>query len=235
MSRTRRCAALALLAVAAAALPASAHVTVNPSTATKGGFAKLSFRVPTEKDNAGTTRIEVTFPAEHPLAFVSVRPHPGWTYSVTKAKLATPITSDDGPVTEAVSKITWTGGNIGPGQFDEFDVSVGPLPKDADEMVFKAVQGYSDGSVVRWIDLSTPAGAEAEHPAPVLHLVDAESASPSASPAASASASSSPAAGAVSVNAADVRTAKRTATTALGIGAAALALAVVGLVRRRRA
>jgi uncharacterized protein YcnI len=226
MSRTRRCAALALLAVAAAALPASAHVTVNPSTATKGGFAKLSFRVPTEKDDAGTTRLEVTFPAEHPLAFVSVRPHPGWTYSVTKARLATPITSDDGTVTEAVSKITWTGGTIGPGQFDEFDVSVGPLPKDADEVVFKAVQGYSDGSVVRWIDLATPGGAEPAHPAPVLHLVDAASASPSAAPSTAA---------AVTVRAADVRTAKRTATTALGIGAAALALAVVGLARRRRA
>jgi uncharacterized protein YcnI len=235
MSRTRRAAALALLAVAAAALPASAHVTVNPSTATKGGFAKLSFRVPTEKDNAGTTRLEVTFPAEHPLAFVSVRPHPGWTFRVTKAKLAKPITSDDGAVTEAVSTITWTGGNIGPGQFDEFDVSVGPLPKDADELVFKAVQGYSDGSVVRWIDLSTPGGAEPAHPAPVLHLVDAESATPSASATPAASASPAAPAPAVVVRASDVRSAKRTATAGLGIGAAALALAVVALARRRRA
>lgn len=239
MSRPRFAAVtLAAGLVAATALPASAHVTVNPSTAERGGFTKLSFRVPTEKD-ADTTKLTVSFPAEHPLAFVSVRPHPGWTYTVTKAKLAKPISSDDGPVTEAVSTITWSGGKIGPGQFDEFDVSVGPLPTDTDSMVFKAVQTYSDGSVVRWIDPSTPGGAEPEHPAPVLHLTDPASATPS--PSASASApSGTPAAtptatGGVSVSASDVRSAKRLGTTGLVVGGIGILLALAALVRRRRA
>ena len=54
-------------------------------------------------------------------------------------------------VTEAVSTITWSGGELKPGEFTEFDISVGPLPDDADSLTFKALQTYSDGDVVRWI------------------------------------------------------------------------------------
>ena len=166
-------AASVAVALVLSAGPAFAHVTVNPKEATKGGFAKLTFRVPTESDTASTTQLEVNFPTDHPLAFVSVKPVPGWTFAVTKDKLAKPISSDDGEVTEAVSKITWTGGKIGPGEFQEFDVSVGPLPTNTDSMVFKAVQTYDNGDVVRWIDENTAGGEEPEHPAPVLTLTAA--------------------------------------------------------------
>ena len=41
-----------------------------------------------------------------------------------------------------------------------------------DQIVFKALQTYSDGDIVRWID--EPAdGVELEHPAPVLKLTKA--------------------------------------------------------------
>src|SRR3712207_8798162 len=52
-------------------------VTVNPREIPGGGYAKLAFRVPNERDNAGTTKLEINFPAEHPFASVSVRPQPG--------------------------------------------------------------------------------------------------------------------------------------------------------------
>jgi periplasmic copper chaperone A len=167
---------VALAAGAALVLPATsafAHVTVNPREATQGGYAKLAFRVPTERDDASTTKVEVNFPTDHPLASVSVRPQPGWTYHVDKFKLDTPIKSDDGDITEAVSKITWTGGSIKPGEFNEFEVSVGPLPDDVDSIAFKALQTYSDGQVVRWIEEATPGGSEPDHPAPVLKLTPA--------------------------------------------------------------
>lgn len=168
---------------------ASAHVTVNPSTATQGGYTKLTFRVPNETDKASTTKVAVFFPADQPLASVSVKPHPGWTYAVRTEKLAKPISSDDGSITRAVSQITWTAQSartaIKPGEFDEFDVSVGPLPT-APSMTFKTLQTYSDGTVVRWIDVST-GSTEPAHPAPVLTLTPAGSApsgsAPSGSPA----------------------------------------------------
>ena len=153
---------VALAAGAALVLPATsafAHVTVNPREATQGGYAKLAFRVPNERDNAGTTKLEVNFPADHPFASVSVRPQAGWTYTVERIKLATPIKVHDNEISETVSKITWTGGEIKPNEFNEFEVSVGPLPSDVDSLTFKALQTYGNGEIVRWIEEAAPGGA----------------------------------------------------------------------------
>ncbi len=175
MKRSTRILTAAIGAIAAGAMlapAAGAHVTVNPSEATKGGFSKLTFRVPNERPTAGTTQVEVSMPPEHPLRSVSVKPTQGWEYQAVKTPLATPITSESGQqTTETVTKITWSGGLIRPGGFAEFEVSVGPLPENVDEIVFPALQTYEGGEVVRWIDLPTPGGAEPERPAPVLELV----------------------------------------------------------------
>ncbi|MEU4691559.1 YcnI family protein [Actinoplanes sp. NPDC023714] len=174
----RRAAAVSAVAAAfvlAVASPAAAHVTVNPSTATQGGYTKVSFRVPNESDTASTTKLEVNLPIETPVGSVSLKPVPGWTAATEKSKLDTPVEVHGAPLTEAVSKITWTaakGSEIKPGTFQEFDVSLGPLPA-VDQMVFKALQTYSDGNVVRWIDEPTTDGTEPESPAPVLKLAAA--------------------------------------------------------------
>lgn len=161
-----------LLALAGAA---SAHVTVNPRSAEQGGYTKVAFRVPNERDTASTTVLEINFPTDHPIRSVSTRAVPGWTSTVQKTALAQPITTEGGEqITETVSKITWTGGKIAPGTFEEFDVSLGPLPTDTDQLVFKALQTYDNGEVVRWIDAPTPGAAEPEHPAPVLTLTPAD-------------------------------------------------------------
>ena len=47
--------------------------------------------------------------------------------------------------------------------------------------MFKALQTYSDGDVVRWIDEPT-AGAEPEHPTPVLTLTAAPAEDETAAP-----------------------------------------------------
>ncbi|MFI9385031.1 DUF1775 domain-containing protein [Kutzneria sp. NPDC052558] len=156
-----------LLAVTGSAY---AHVTAQPSTAEQGSYTKIAFRVPNEEDKAATVKLEVTFPTDHPIASVEVKDVPGWTAQIDKATLATPLKSDDGPITEAVSKITWSGGSLGPDHFAEFEVSMGPLPTDTDKLVFKAVQTYDNGDVVRWIDTSAAGGAEPEHPAPTVAL-----------------------------------------------------------------
>ncbi|MEV0260433.1 YcnI family protein [Streptomyces sp. NPDC050617] len=150
--------------------PAFAHVSVQPGTAEKGGYTTVAFKVPNEKDNASTVKLEVTLDPKHPLPSVSTQPVPGWDVKVDKTKLDKPIKTADGMVNEAVTKITWSGGKIEPGSFQQFPVSLGPLPKDADQVVFKALQTYSDNDVVRWIDASTPGGEEPDHPAPVLKL-----------------------------------------------------------------
>ena len=153
-----RCTACVVLVAA----PGWAHVRIDPGTATQGEYTALSFRVPTESDSASTTKVQVFLPEDHPIASVSVKPHPGWHVQVVTTKLATPLTTDDGQVTEAVSRITWTPDSptdaIKPGEYDEFDISVGPLP-EVSSLTFKALQTYSDGTVVRWIDPPAAGGS----------------------------------------------------------------------------
>ncbi|MCM3921376.1 YcnI family protein [Frankia sp. AiPs1] len=163
-------------AVLAMTLPASAHVTVQPSTASAGSYATLSFKVPTEEDNASTTGIDVQFPVDTPLASVSVQPKAGWTYKVAKAAPAKPLSTDDGQVNEVVTRITWTAQGsegIKPGEFDTFTVSAGPLPEKAGQLTFKTLQTYSNGDVVRWVDVAQPGAGEPEKPAPSLTVTAA--------------------------------------------------------------
>ena len=230
--------AVALVTLAA---PAMAHVTVDPSTATQGGFTKLAFRVPNESATATTTKVDVKLPDDHPLAFVSIKPKAGWTYVATKATLAAPLTTDDGQVTEAVSEVVWTatGDGIKPGEFDDFEVSVGPLPTDADSLTFKAIQTYSDGSEVAWIQEQAPGGAEPDHPAPVLTLTAgagdegrSHGAESSSSSGASSSSSSSENASAHNDEGHDDDS-KGLAVAALVVGAVGVILGGLGLARGR--
>lgn len=172
-----------LVGVFAFAAPAAAHVTVNPKEATQGEYGRLAFRVPNESDTASTTKIEVVLPEDAPVASVSTMPVAGWTVAVERRAVNPPLDVHGSQITEVVSKITWTaaaGGGVKPGEFQEFPVSMGPLP-EVDQMVFKALQTYSDGAISRWIE-EPPAsgGAEPETPAPVLTLT-AAAASPSGS------------------------------------------------------
>ncbi|MCM0678889.1 YcnI family protein [Micromonospora phytophila] len=178
-------AALALGAVATAvfgfAAPASAHVTVNPQEATQGGYGRFAFRVPNESDTASTTKVEVVLPENAPVGSVSTMPVPGWTVAVQKRKVDPPVEVHGSRLSEVVSKLTWTAtGDAGvkPGQFQEFPVSLGPLPQ-VDTMVFKTLQTYSDGNVQRWIEEPVAGAEEPESPAPVLTLA---AATPSAGP-----------------------------------------------------
>lgn len=176
MRRTITLATLAAAGVLLLAGPASAHVTVNPGTAVQGSYTAIDVRVPNEQDKADTTKVELFLPTDHPIASVATEAIPGWTVTVTKTKLAKPLTTDDGQVTEAVSEIVWTGGAIKPGQYQDFAVSLGPLPTDTTSLTFKALQTYSDGTVVRWIQPSVEGQPEPADPAPVLKLTSATAA-----------------------------------------------------------
>ncbi|MFE7387377.1 YcnI family protein [Streptomyces sp. NPDC057582] len=159
---------------------ASAHVSVQPQgEAAKGGYATINFKVPNERDDASTTKLEVNFPTDHPLASVMPQPVPGWKIDVTRSKLAKPLDMHGQKINEAVSKVTWTAEGskndlgIRPGEFQQFPLSVGQLPEDADQLVFKAIQTYDNKDVVRWIEEQKDGAEEPESPAPVLKLTAA--------------------------------------------------------------
>lgn len=230
-------ASIAAIALALAApLAASAHVHVDPDQASVGSYATLTFTVPTESATAATVKLEVDLPTDTPLGSVSYQPLAGWTTQVVTEKLAKPITTDDGTVTQAPVKVVWTaehGVQIAPGQFQRFVISAGAMP-DTGSIVLPTHQFYSDGTVVNW-DQKTPAsGAEPEHPAPTVYITDAP-------PAADGGATGLLANPTASAPAASAAASPAAAATAIGlgiggllVGAIALVVSVLALTRRPR-
>ena len=188
MRNTSIAAALAGAALALALAPAAAdaHVTLQPKTAAAGGYTRLDVRVPTERDNASTTKVELKFPDG--FASASYEPTPGWTVKVDTKQLAQPIKTDDGEITEGVDTITWTADRakdgIPPGAFQDFGLSLKIPGKAGDKLTFKALQTYSSGEVVRWIG-----AAGSDTPAPIVTLTEP----PSESAATSGNAAATPA------------------------------------------
>jgi uncharacterized protein YcnI len=214
---------LAAAAVLTAAGVASAHVTVHPESYAKGATdGVLSFRVPNEEDTASTTKVQVFLPTDHPVLGVLVHPQDGWTAKVTTTRLKTPVKTDDGTITDAVSEITWTGGKIGAGQYEDFDVAFGRLPDGAGQLAFKTLQTYSDGRTVRWIEEAAAGADEPENPAPVLKLTAADDTTSSA---ASGSGSDSTA----DTKSTTQASADASDSTARGLGVAGLVVGVLGL------
>ena len=160
-----------------------AHVTVHPSSLPAGSSdVEITFRVPNERDNADTTSVQVFFPTNLPLLTVDVLPVPGWIDTVHTRNLAIPVQTDDGPVSQVVSDVTWTAtaGGISQGQYEDFPVAAGAVPDHSGPLVFKALQTYSSGEVVRWIEVPVTGQPEPDTPAPVLTLTAPTGASGSA-------------------------------------------------------
>jgi periplasmic copper chaperone A len=162
--------ALTLTAVAIAAPAAEAHVTLNPRTATANSFARLDVRVPTERDDAGTRSVVVNFPDG--FYSVSVKRVWGWTATIKMERLATPIPSEDGDITEQVAKVTWRANgkanHIAPHFFEEFGLSMRIPNTPGVALAFPSTQTYSSKEIVRWNGASG-----SDTPAPIVNVVAA--------------------------------------------------------------
>ena len=156
------------VAVLAAPAAAQAHVTLQPKEVPAASFTRLDVRVPNERDDSGTVKVQVQFPDG--IASASYEPVPGWTVKVVKEKAPEPIDLHGEEVTEQIDTITFTGsgkeGVIGPGQFRDFGLSVRtPDGEPGETVTFKAVQTYESGEVVRWIGPE-----DSDDPAPTVTL-----------------------------------------------------------------
>lgn len=212
-------------AVAAFEAPALAHVEAHPDAVEAGTFPVLTFVVPNERKAAATVKVEVALPEDAPFAHVSVRSQPGWQSSTTTRPLPAAVTSHGTEVTDAVSVITWTGGSIPPGEFAEFAIEVGPVPENASRLTFGAIQTYSDGTEVRWIEPAVPGEPEPEQPAPAVQVRPAGSGT-------AAAGAPEPVAQAGAAGPATAATVL--AACALGFALVAAVAAVAALARRRR-
>ena len=198
-------------------------MTVQPPEAPAGGFTRLDVRVPNERDNAGTTKVEVQMPPG--FLSVSYEPEPGWDGEVTMRQLDEPVEQFGEQVTEEVGRITFTADGetsaIQPGQFQDFGLSVAvPEGRPGTMLTFKALQTYSNDEVVRWIG-----PPDSEEPAPQVELTPAEEEE------AAAPAAEEPAAPAATEEDDD---GNGLAIAALIVGAAGLATGLAALVLSRR-
>jgi len=132
--------------VLALAGPAVAHVTVQPNEAIAESFSKFVVRVPNEQDGASTIRVQLELPS---LAFTSFQDVPGWERQEKTVKFDEPLEAFGSEITEGVGTVTWTGGEIEPGEFAEFPFSAA-MPAGENGLEFPAVQTYDNGDVVRW-------------------------------------------------------------------------------------
>jgi uncharacterized protein YcnI len=142
-----------VLATAAALVftgAAWAHAEISPSVVVAKHAQEYGLLVPTEKENAATTSVELTVPAG--FAIDSFVPSPGWK--------RTEQTQGSGE--EAiVQKVTWTGGKVPTGEDAAFHFLA--TANDSKTYEFEVRQTYSDGSIVDW---SGPESSDT--PAPTL-------------------------------------------------------------------
>jgi uncharacterized protein len=167
--RSRTIAALLMASTLAIPTAAGAHVSLHPNTIPAGAFATLDVRVPGEQEGAYAYQLDMLVPPG--FAEIDTQNVPGWSVKKIFVKPEHPIQTGDGPVAEEVSQIIWTGdrsklGQIENGAFIQFPLSIAmPSEFAGRSLAFKAVEYYSDGTVVHWIG-----SPDAEFPAPTIDV-----------------------------------------------------------------
>lgn len=141
----------------------AAHVVLAVPKATAGTYFKASFMVGHGCDGSPTQRLTLFVPAG--VLVAKPQPKSGWKVEMRSAPLAVPGKVHGKPVTEAVSEITWSGGELPDAQFDEFQVLL-MLPAQQGPLPFRVLQECASGRN----DWAQPAGPGNRNPAPVLQL-----------------------------------------------------------------
>lgn len=130
--------ALAVLSTTAV----QAHVTLEQQSATASTTYKAVFRVGHGCEGSPTTAVTVFLPE----GFVGFKPMPkaGWQLDVKTEKLAQPYESHGKPVTERVASVSWRGGRLLDGEYDEF-VMRGSLPATPGKRWIRVLQQCEKG------------------------------------------------------------------------------------------
>jgi uncharacterized protein YcnI len=122
---------------------ASAHARVSPAVSLAKQLQLYSLAVPTEKENAATTKIALTLPAG--FSIDSFVPSPGWKRVVNG------------------STVTWSGGATPTEEDSLFQFLAQPAKSGT--YTFEVRQTYADGSIVDWNGPET-----ADAPAPTIDV-----------------------------------------------------------------
>lgn len=152
------------LALALLALPAAAHVTVQPAEAPANSYARIAFTVPHGCAGAATTAIEVTLPEG--VASARPMPKPGWTLATEARPLARPVAGPHGLIREAPASIAWRGGPLPDAHYEEFVMQIRTPDRPGETLRFPIAQLCEGGARHDWTG-----EAGSRQPAATLALV----------------------------------------------------------------
>lgn len=142
-----------LILLLAAATPAAAHVSIDPSEAQPGSYTRLAFRVGHGCAGAATTAIEVALPEGMTVA--RPMPKPGWEIAI-----------------EPRTSVAWRGGPLPDTWYDEFVMMVRTPDRGGEALAFPVTQRCGE-TVAAWTQLAAAGEARPRFPAPLLQLAQA--------------------------------------------------------------
>lgn len=175
-ARSGAVAAAVAVVVAGPASPASAHVSVNPSTTAAGAHAVLELSVPHGCDGSPTTEVTIQLPDE--INAVTPTRNPLWEVEKQVVQLDPPVTDAHGnELTERVASVTYRADVPLPeGYRDVFELSVQIPDTEGATLVFPTVQKCEE-SEAAWIEVAGDGQSEddLERPAPAFAITAAES------------------------------------------------------------
>lgn len=138
----------------AAATPAAAHVTLDPTEAQPRAYTRLAFRVGHGcSGGAATTAIEVALPEGMTVA--RPMPKPGWEIAI-----------------EPGASIAWRGGSLPDAYYDEFVMMVRTPDRGGEALAFPVTQRCGD-TAAAWTEIASAAEPRPRFPAPILQLAQA--------------------------------------------------------------
>jgi uncharacterized protein YcnI len=154
---------------------ARAHVTLETQQAAVGAGYKAVLRVP--HGCGGSSTVSIRLRVADGVVDVKPMPKAGWKLETKSAKYSKTFSLRNAKMSEGVTEITWSGGQLPDAHYDEF-VFIGAISDDLQPgatIYFPVVQECEKG-VARWIEIPA-AGATQDHssessqPAPALRLV----------------------------------------------------------------
>ena len=152
---------------------ASAHASLERAEAQPGSF-KAVMRIPHGCDGQATHTVTIDLPE----GFIDAKPMPkaGWTLATETGDYAETHNLHGREVTSGVRSVTWSGGDLQDGHYDEFIVAGRISNVQAGAVLsFPTTQLCADGEVA-WVELAEEGidPHSLDYPAPTLTVVAAE-------------------------------------------------------------
>lgn len=149
------------VALAITAGQAMAHATLEQGSTPAGNSYKAVVRVPHGCAGAPTNVVRVRLPQGYYA--VKPMPKPGWTLEKVIGRYEKPYDNHGTDMTEGVTEVVWSGGELLDDEYDEFIMrgSIGPDVEVGSTLWFLVVQECPEGAAERWIEI--PAEGQSAH------------------------------------------------------------------------